>query len=50
MGSQPTVGRAKVSIEEFGWERIPATGHSFTRTGQEIRTVRVTHTADATHV
>ncbi|MEO5875572.1 MAG: factor-independent urate hydroxylase [Streptosporangiaceae bacterium] len=50
VGSQPTVHRARVSIEEFGWERIPATGHSFVRTGQEIRTARITHTAGATHV
>jgi urate oxidase len=50
VSSQPTVHRARVAIEEFGWERIPATGHSFVRTGQEIRTTRVTHTAEATHV
>jgi urate oxidase len=50
VSSQPTIHRAKVAIEEFGWERIPATGHSFVRTGQEIRTARITHTAEATHV
>jgi urate oxidase len=50
VSSQPTVHRARVAIEEFRWERIPATGHSFVRTGQEVRTTHVTHTAEATHV
>lgn len=50
VAEQPPITRARVQIEEYAWDRIPVTGHSFVRRGQEIRTVRVTHTAAATHV
>jgi urate oxidase len=39
--SQPTVHRARVSVEEYAWDRVPVTGHSFVRRGQEVRTARV---------
>jgi urate oxidase len=42
VGSQPAVHRARLSVEEYAWDRIPVTGHSFVRRGQEIRTARVT--------
>ncbi|PWW62343.1 factor-independent urate hydroxylase [Actinokineospora spheciospongiae] len=40
--SAPAITRARVRIEQYGWERIPATGHSFTRTAG-------TRTASATY-
>jgi urate oxidase len=48
--AQPAIHRARVGIEEFAWDRIPVTGHSFVRRGQEVRTARVTHSAAGTHV
>jgi urate oxidase len=50
VGSQPTIHRARVGVEEYAWDRIPVTGHSFVRLGQEVRTARVSHAADGTHV
>ncbi|RAY13200.1 urate oxidase [Actinomadura craniellae] len=50
VGSQPAVRRARVTVEEYAWDRVPVTGHSFVRRGGEIRTVRVTHDGSATHV
>ncbi|NUT41624.1 MAG: urate oxidase [Thermoactinospora sp.] len=44
--SQPTIHHARVEIEEYAWERIPATGHSFVRTGQEVRTCVVHYDRD----
>jgi urate oxidase len=45
VGSQPSIHRARIRIEEYGWERIPTDKdgeHSFVRTGQETRTTEVT--------
>lgn len=43
--SQPTIHHARVSIEEYAWERIVLDAstdqHSFVRSGQEVRTARV---------
>ena len=39
--SQEQIHRARIRIEEYGWERIGATGHSFARTGQETRTTEI---------
>ncbi|MFC9439798.1 factor-independent urate hydroxylase [Nocardia sp. NPDC057030] len=42
--SQATIRHARVSIEEYAWERIALGGekqHSFVRSGQEVRTARV---------
>jgi urate oxidase len=41
--SQQPVTRARVSVEEYGWEPAGGTGHSFARSGREIRTATVTH-------
>ncbi|WNI18561.1 factor-independent urate hydroxylase [Actinacidiphila sp. ITFR-21] len=46
VGSRPSVHRARIRIEEYGWERIPTAEegeHSFVRTGQETRTTEVDH-------
>jgi urate oxidase len=48
--SQPAIGRARVGVEEYAWDRAPGSGHSFVRRGQEVRTTRVTHTEAHTHV
>ena len=50
VASQEAIRRARVSIEEYAWDRVPVTGHSFVRSGTETRTARITHTAEATHV
>ncbi|MFI6047869.1 factor-independent urate hydroxylase [Nocardia sp. NPDC051321] len=43
--SQPTIHHARVSVEEYVWERIVLDAstdqHSFVRSGQEVRTARV---------
>jgi urate oxidase len=43
VSSQRTVHRARLGVEEYAWDRIPVTGHSFVRRGQEVRTARVSH-------
>jgi urate oxidase len=41
-GSQPAVRHARVEVEEYSWSRIPAeSGHSFVRSGSEVRTALV---------
>jgi urate oxidase len=50
VAAHPAVHRARVSAEEYAWDRVPVTGHSFVRRGQEVRTARVTHSAAGTHV
>lgn len=42
--SQPTIHRARVHIEQYGWVR--AGPHSFVRTGMETRTATVTYDGD----
>ncbi|MFI9507983.1 factor-independent urate hydroxylase [Nocardia sp. NPDC052566] len=42
--SQPSIHHARISVEEYAWERIPVAGdrqHSFVRSGQETRTARI---------
>lgn len=39
--SQEPVTRARVSVEEYGWSPIGATGHSFARSGDLVRTTTV---------
>jgi urate oxidase len=41
--SQQQVTRARVDVEEYTWEPTAGTGHSFARSGREIRTATVTH-------
>ncbi|MEU7891523.1 factor-independent urate hydroxylase [Nonomuraea sp. NPDC049152] len=43
--SQPTIHHARVEIEEYAWERISG-GHSFVRSGGEVRTCVVHHDRD----
>jgi len=38
VSSQPAISMARVSLEEYEWERIADTGHSFARSGREVRT------------
>ena len=42
--SQPSIDRARVSIEEYGWQRLGP--HSFARTGSQIRTASVSASSD----
>jgi urate oxidase len=44
--TRPTLHRARIRVEEYGWERVPTPGggaHSFARTGRETRTAEVTY-------
>jgi urate oxidase len=41
--SQEQIQRARIRIEEYGWQRIGDTGHSFARTGRETRTTEITY-------
>lgn len=44
VSSQPSIGRARVSIEQYAWRRLGA--HSFQRDGGETRTCAVTVDSD----
>jgi urate oxidase len=46
VSTQPAISTARVTVEEYGWDRIAATGHSFARSGREVRTTTVTTGAD----
>ena len=39
---QPQISRARVTVQEYGWARIGATGYSFARSGELTRATRVT--------
>jgi urate oxidase len=39
--SQEPIGRARVSVEEYGWTPVGATGYSFARAGDLVRTAVV---------
>ena len=41
--SQEPISRARISIDEYGWTPIGATGYSFARSGQLTRTTTVIH-------
>jgi urate oxidase len=45
--SQPQISRARVTVLEYGWDRIGATGHSFARNGSLTRVARVVNDAAA---
>jgi len=47
VASQEAITRARISIEEFGWTPIGATGYSFARAGDLVRTTTVVHDAAA---
>ncbi len=40
-GAQPWVTATWLAAEQYSWERLPANGHSFVRSGQETRTAWV---------
>jgi urate oxidase len=41
--SQEAIGRARISVDEYPWIRIGATGYSFARSGELVRTTTVIH-------
>jgi urate oxidase len=41
--SQEPISRARISIDEYGWNPIGATGYSFARAGDLVRTTTVIH-------
>jgi urate oxidase len=43
--SQPQISRARVAVQEYGWDRLGP--HSFARSGALTRTTRVVHDATA---
>ncbi len=47
VASQDAITRARISVEEFGWTPIGATGYSFARSGDLVRTTTVVHDAAA---
>jgi urate oxidase len=47
VSSQEAITRARISIDEFGWTPIGATGYSFARAGDLVRTTTVIHDATA---
>jgi urate oxidase len=47
VASQEAITRARISVEEFGWTPIGATGYSFARAGDLVRTTTVVHDATA---
>ena len=42
VSTQAAISVARVRIEEYTWEPIAGTGHSFARSGREVRTAAVT--------
>jgi urate oxidase len=47
VGSQEPITRARISVEEYGWTPIGATGYSFARAGDLVRATTVIHDAVA---
>jgi urate oxidase len=45
--SQEPVSRARIAIDSYGWNPIGATGYSFARAGDLVRTTTVIHDVDA---
>lgn len=45
--SQAPISRARVSIDEYGWNPVGGGGHSFARAGDLVRTTTVIHDVDA---
>jgi urate oxidase len=46
VSTQEPITRARVAVQEYAWERIPAGGHSFARSGRYVRTTTVVHDAE----
>ena len=47
VSSQEPITRARIYVEEYGWTPIGATGYSFARAGDLVRTTTVVHDAAA---
>jgi urate oxidase len=47
VGSQPQISRARVRVDEYGWDRLGEAGHAFARSGALTRCARVVHDAAA---
>jgi urate oxidase len=47
VSSQEPITRARICVEEYGWTPIGATGYSFARAGDLVRTTTVVHDAEA---
>ena len=47
VASQEPITRARITVEEYGWTPIGATGYSFARAGDLVRTTTVVHDAAA---
>jgi urate oxidase len=47
VSSQQPITRARICVEEYGWTPIGATGYSFARAGDLVRTTTVVHDAVA---
>ena len=45
--SQEPISRARVAIEQYGWNPVGSTGYSFARAGDLVRTTTVIHDAEA---
>ncbi len=50
VSSQEAITTARVRVDEYSWDRIAATGHSFVRSGRETRGTTVTVDGDASWV
>lgn len=50
VSSQRAVTTARVRVDEYAWDRIAATGHSFVSSGREVRTTTVTAGGDGSWV
>jgi urate oxidase len=48
--TQDAIQTARVQVDQYAWERIAATGHSFARSGREIRTATVTYDGSTAQV
>jgi urate oxidase len=48
--TQEAIETARVQVDQYAWERIAATGHSFARSGREIRSATVTYDGSTAQV
>ncbi|GAA3724753.1 factor-independent urate hydroxylase [Streptomyces tremellae] len=50
VAGQEQIHRARVRVEEYAWDRIAATGHSFVRDGRETRLAQVAYDGEQLQV
>jgi urate oxidase len=48
--TQEAIETARVQVDQYAWERTAATGHSFARSGREIRSATVTYDGSTAQV